>query len=478
MVHRVVKCILLATLVFALLLSEYGFGFSLCNNTLAQGFSKENKWNYPSVKPFYNPLDKTYEYNYAKNPFKNKYLSNGLLVVVRDHPSCGVVAAEFIIKVGAMEEMKTKAGITEVIQRMLLRSRGEDGYTLQEYIEEAGGFISAQAGNDYARISLTTTSDRFPKDITRISSVLKSPSFNERDLKDVKEEIIRDITQNKSAYGGLLEIFLKEFYRYHPYRIPVYGYENTVKRFSVQDIENFYHKYYCGNRITLGISGDITVYDAMKLAEKHLGDLPSHTFDVVDIPWDPKKKEKRLYLVSNSNLAWLFVGFPAPSVKSTDYPAMLMLTSFLGEGLSSRLFIELREKEGLAYELSAHYPPLEGPSYMVVYVVTNQRGLYRCRRKLFDIINSIKKKGISKQDLILTRRKVLGKILLDNENLNGEAFYSAFYSAMGLGPSYTDILQEKIKDVTSEDIKRVARKYLENYTLLMVESSPKAFEDD
>lgn len=397
-------------------------------------------------------------------------LPNGMKIVVQERPGSGVVSAVLIIKTGVIEEMDTYPGITTVVQAMMLRGGGKDKFIpLQEMAEADGCILKSSAKTDYAYILLMSTKDNFRVNLKRLIEVVKAPLFDEEGLKEEKQKLIFNIENNRTSYQYINEIFLESFYRYHPYRQPIYGNKNTVAKLDLTKVREYYLKNYCANRMTLSICGDVEGSDILELCKTQLSDIPRGEYKSLDILWEPVGQEKKVYLSTASNLAWIYVGCPAPSIKSPDYPAMKVIQSILGEGLSSRLFIELREKEGLAYELDATYPELEGPSHMLVYVVTNLHGLRKSRKKIFEEINNLKKTPLTEEELEAIKRKILGKYLVERENSAGRATNLAYVVALGMGRNYDEAIMKKIQAVSSQDVQNAARKYLDNFTVLVVE---------
>ena len=397
-------------------------------------------------------------------------LPNGFKVVVQERPGTGVVSAVLIIKTGVIEEMDTYPGITAVVQAMMLRGGGKDKFIpLQEMMEADGCIVKSSAKTDYAYILMMATKDTFRVNLKRLIDVVKAPLFDDKGLQEEKKKLIFNIENSRTSYQYINEIFLESFYRYHPYRQPIYGNKNTVAKLDLTKVKEYYLKNYCANRMTLAICGDVEGSDILELCKNQLSDMPRGEYKNLDILWEPVGQEKKVYLSTASNLAWIYVGFPAPGIKSPDYPAMKVIQSVLGEGLSSRLFIELREKEGLAYELDATYPELEGPSHMLVYVVTNLHGLRKSRKKIFEEINKLKKTPLTLDELDAIKRKILGKYLVERENSAGRATNLAYVVALGMGRNYDEAIMRKIQSVTSQDVQNAARKYLENFTVLVVE---------
>ncbi|MCE1245558.1 MAG: insulinase family protein [Firmicutes bacterium] len=432
--------------------------------------------NTPAAQPVVAQTPASPQFSPASIPAKTRLmeetLPNGFRIIIQERPGTGIVGTELLVKVGLMQEMEMYAGITSLIQSLLLTSKtAASPKTFQEAAESDGCLLHSSASPDYAVLNMVATPDIFRNNLKRLASTIKTPDFEQKALDEQKEEQTYNIEGNKSAFQMINEIFLNQFYRYHPYRQPVYGFKNTVNRMKIEEIQKFYNENYSANRMTLAIVGDVNAPETMDLCKKIFADLPRQKNQTVDIPWEPVGAEKKLYLETNSELAWVFVGFPAPDIKSPDYPKMKVLETLLGDGLSSRLFIELREKEGLAYELSSTYPQLEGPSHMILYIVTNGKGLSKSRKKMFDEINKLKKWKISQEELDATKRKLLGKYLLDNETASSQAHNLAYYTALGLGHNFNEVLLRRMQDVTVDDVQNMARKYFENYTVLEIQPS-------
>lgn len=406
----------------------------------------------------------------------SKVLPNGLKVVVQERPGCGLVSAEFLVRVGVMQEMDTYGGIIGVIQSTMTKSGGKDRkIALGELAEADGCILGEGATPDFAFLSIISTKDSFRVNFKRMVEVFKHPDFSPEITDDIKKKKVQQLTEDRSGFQIINEIFLKEFYRYHPYRQPIYGFKNTIERLTQENLQKFYDDYYTANRITLAVCGDINGMETLDLCEKILSDVPRRKIKTVDIPWEPEGQEKKLYLQTNADTAWLFVGFPAPDIKSPDYPAMKILETLLGGGLSSRLFIELREKEGLAYELSSNYPRLVGPAHMILYVVTNSQGMNKSRKKLFKEINRIKKDPVDLDEMEAAKRRIMGEYLISKETTAGQAHNLAFFTAFGAGPDYDETLLHRIQRVTIDDIRNVARKYLQNFTILDISPPDRAY---
>jgi zinc protease len=211
--------------------------------------------------------------------------------------------------------------------------------------------------------------------------------------------------------------------------------------------------------------------------KSELGELQPQKDTTVEIQWEPKAAEKEIVLSAGSRLAWVFLGFPAPGKKSSDYAAMRMLQGLLGEGLSSRLWTELREKRGLAYELGSVYPDLEGPSHMLAYIITRPNEVGESRRRILDEVEKVKREGVPVLELEETRRKLIGNYLLERETNRGKAFHLALAELLGMGYESDLAFIKQIQAVTPQDVQRVARTYLDNATLVVARPGGRFYLD-
>jgi predicted Zn-dependent peptidase len=164
----------------------------------------------------------------------------------------------------------------------------------------------------------------------------------------------------------------------------------------------------------------------------------------------------------------VLLGYLGVGVKHQDYAALKLLSTYLGNGLSSRLFVELREKRGLAYDVSAFYPTRQEYSQFVTYMGTAPEntaiaveGLQREAERLCDQV-------LGEEELTAAKNKLLGQYALGKQT-NGEiAHLFGWYETLGLGLAFDDHFQDQIKAITPTAAQRVAQTYLQHPYLSVV----------
>lgn len=408
--------------------------------------------------------------SYAQEPSVSRFdLPNGMVLLTQEEHDNDIVSIEVFVNAGLLHETDQNAGIINMIQNLILKGTGKyNSQQLAEMLELNGIMMSANSTPDFAEISCTTTSKNFARSVQILGDVLMNPRFDQGDIDKEKKDITEQIGGQQSAFTAIYNIFLQNFYRYHPYRQAILGETKAVNKITRNDILNFYRTYYVPNRIVIAVVGNINKSEVRETVKKVFKNFNPSNPRPIEITWEPPNEEKEIYLSASSNLSWLFIGYQAPEVISDDYYAMKLIYSYLGEGLSSRIWTELREKRGMAYDLGAFYPSLEGPSHFIAYIVTTPDKILESKRRILYEISQIKSIGIPDFQLEQVKQKVIGGYLLEKETDRGKAASLGSAEIQGEGYMADENFVRKIEEVTPEQIKAVANKYLKNYIMVIV----------
>ena len=154
------------------------------------------------------------------------------------------------------------------------------------------------------------------------------------------------------------------------------------------------------------------------------------------------------------------LGYLAPSVHQSDYSALKLLSTHLGNGLSSRLFVELREKLGLAYEVSAFYPTRMSPATFVAYIGTAPENTALACDRLRTEVELLCQVQLSTEDLQTAKNKLLGQYALGKQTNGQIAQVYGWYEILGLGIEFDRQFQQEIAQVSAEATQQAACHYL------------------
>ncbi len=395
-------------------------------------------------------------------------LPNGLKLILRQDLSAGTVALQAFVGTGARAEPAELAGIAELTSRLLLRgttTRSEEEIFTE--IENLGAQLSQDILADMAHVTLVAPTETLERAVPIYLDVLLNPAFAPDEVERAKAEFIREIrAQADENFSVIYNNFQSALYGAHPYgRVPT---PESVSRITRDEIVQFYKRYYVPNNMTIVAVGafDRALLEALLRAK--FQELPK---GAEELPLKPQPisrsltENKRIEATKRSNLSWLIVGYPAPPVASPDYPAMKLLNAILGGGMSSRLFSELRDKRGLAYSTGSFYPSRAEESHLVTYIIALPDNAETARQGIEEIIKDIQEHGVPQDELDRAKSYVMGNYRIDHETAERRAWYLGWYETLGVGYQMDAKYPELIQAVTSEEIQRVAREYLQYYVL-------------
>ena len=400
-------------------------------------------------------------------------LPNGMVLLFKEAPSNDLVALEMLCQVGLANEETPTAGLIALWQR-ILSDRLDDAFEKHYRIVDKSVSIEP----DFLRISVQGPSDELDTMVTALADLVKKNTYDPAVVQKKRKELIADIKDGRAgAQNQLYSIFTSLFYRLHPYRRQHTSGTLAVERIDEKVLSDFHKRYMVPDRLVLAACGRFPRTEFEDKAREQFSPLVAANKPDLSVPWEPKAVEKRIDLSTLNNIAWVLVGFPAPSAGSEDHIPMQIINAVLSEGLSSRLFNEIREKRGLAYTISSVHPDLKGPSHFLTYVITRPYDAGKVRREVLKQAKLLQDELLSPGELEAAKEKVRGSFLNERETCQGKAFRLARAESIGLGYNYEENFEKKLSEVTTEDIRRVAREYLVDPTVIIARPAGKLYWD-
>ena len=391
-------------------------------------------------------------------------LNNGIVLLVTENSVADVIATRIFIRAGSCYENPEKAGLANLLGAVL--TKGCDGlssFEIAERVESVGASLSADTATDYFVLSLKTVTADFIPMLELATRILRSPTFPLAEVEMEKRIAIQDVRlQKEQPFSVAFEQLRQVMYENHPYASSGMGDETTISNLTREDLVNYYQTYFRPDNIVISIAGRISEDDSEQQINNLFGDWqnPVDTqLPMMDVSF-PQTKPQRVITPQATQQSVIMLGYLGASVHSTDYAALKLLSTYLGNGLSSRLFIELREKLGLAYDVSAFYPTRQFSSSFVVYMGTAPENtviaLEGLRREV-DLLSSSK---LEENALQAAKNKILGQYALGKQTNGQIAQIYGWYEIIGLGIAFDQKFQEDIAALTSLDTITAASQYL------------------
>jgi predicted Zn-dependent peptidase len=406
-----------------------------------------------------------------KQPIHRTVLGNGIVVIAIENSAADIISSRIFIRAGSQYEPREKAGLSHLLSAVLTKGTEHlSSLEIAERIESVGANLSADAATDYFLLSLKTVSTDWPEMLQLAGLILRSPSFPEAEVELEQHLAIQDIrSQKEQPFNIAFEQLRQAMYQDHPYALSVLGTESTVSELNRLDLEQYHQTYFRPDNLVISIAGRVTPEEAFKQVERVFGDwlspdIPLHTPPLPLITSQPRA----LITPQETQQSIIMLGYLASSIQNADYPILKLLNTYLGNGLSSRLFVELREKRGLAYDVSAFYPTRQSTSTFVVYMGTGPENTETAIAGLRTEVDRLCSTPLTPEELQTAKNKLLGQYALGKQTNAQLAQTYGWYETLGLGIEYDIRFQQEVATVTPEMAQDAARRYfIEPYLSLV-----------
>jgi predicted Zn-dependent peptidase len=398
-------------------------------------------------------------------------LPNGLTIVVREDASVGVMAAALHVRAGSLFETPETAGITNFLHRVMLR--GTERYTaltLAETVEDLGGTLEAAGDVEYGDVHGTALARNWESLLRLIAEVARHPTLPAEEIERERRLIQSAIqTRGDTPFQRAFDSMLTDLYGPHPYAWPAVGRRESVERLTREALRAHYTAIYRPDRMVLAVSGNVPAARVTRAAERLFGDLPPAAAPTRVSVVEAAPRGGRRLVERPVQQAQVLVGYLGPSLLEADYPAARVLATVLGGGMSGRLFRELREQRGLAYQVGMLGTYRTGPSFLVGYLGTAPPNVEAAEGGMLAEIDRVRREQVDEADLARARAYLLGTLAMDRRTSARHAWYMAFFEVVGAGWDFPDRYARAVEAVTAADVARAARRYLARPTVVVLQ---------
>lgn len=400
-------------------------------------------------------------------------LSDGATMLYTPNSSNDIIAISIYVKGGQL--LDKIAGTANLTAATMMK--GTKNYTsleLSQVLEDNGIKIVPSVGADAFSITVLTTKDEYDKTMELLNEVVNNAIFDDYEIEKVKSDKLSAIKTNKDVpIKQAIEEYRDMIYKNTPYSISSKVLEKNIQNIKKSDIIEYYNKIFNPKNIVISINGNIdkdkTIQDLNKIFEPK---AYSQTFDykIYDskIPRITTPRTNTIKMPTET--AWILLGWQTDGVLSEkDYATLQVIDSILGTGMSSRLFKELREQEGLAYQLGTGYSPNVLRGSFMMYIGTNPATLEKSKQGLFSEIEKLKTEYVGDKELKDAKEKLIGNYVIGLETNLDKASNTGWYEASTRGYEFKEKYVDLINSVTDADIIEVANKYFnDNYIMSIV----------
>jgi zinc protease len=412
-------------------------------------------------------------------------LENGLTIITREDHSAPVVSAQAWCKAGSINEGRwLGAGLSHVLEHMLFKgTTTRPGSRIDQEVQEAGGYMNAYTSFDRTVywINVPNTGGRVAIDI--LCDIMQHASLPEEELAKEKQVILREMDMNQDDPGQRSARRLFETaYTRSPYRFTIIGYPDIYNRVQREDVLTYYREKYVPNNIFFVVVGDVKAQEVEDQIRTAFAQAKLEALPPVVLPEEPKQVAPReIVEEAPIELAHLHYSWHVPELRHPDIPLLDILATLLGSGRSSRLFQEVREKQGLVASIDAWTYTPGNPGLFGISAVAEPQKFEATCAAIQRELQKLKQELISAEELTKAVKQFMSATLSNRKTMQGQAQDLGFGWMTANDLNFSARYLEAVKRATPADLQRVARQYFtsENrtlYSLLPAGTAPRRIE--
>lgn len=395
------------------------------------------------------------------------YLKNEISTVVKTNKNTPRTALSFYFSINNPEK---KAGVYTLLNRLFTQgTKNRTSEELAQELEENAIELYSEMKHDFIRFKLLCLNEDFNLALEILEDIIKNSHFEtfDKEVIKLKGEIIAELDSPKTK---ALDNYYKTLYSNHFYGNTYTKILEDIDFIKREDVLDAYVEILATSKKNICVVGDIDSETTKNLLEKHFGNLTNEPKKAEELVKPVLENDKTVTIEKeDANQAQIIQGWIFPSLLSEDYPAISLLNTILGSsGLSSRLFLELREKQGLAYTVRSSYETYKLGASFSVYIASEPKNIQTCLAGFKKEIEKIKNEIISEEELEDAKNNIIGKRQFFTETNILQASLIGLYEFEGLGYDYEEKLIQKIQTVTKEKILEVAQKYFNTPKVLSI----------
>ena len=408
----------------------------------------------------------------TRQPTHEFTLDNGLKVIVREDHRAPVVVSQLWYRVGSSYEPPGRTGLSHALEHMMFKGseRLAPGQA-SRLLSSLGAQENAFTGRDYTAYYQILSRDQLAIALELEAERMHNLTLPEdeflREMEVIKEErrLRVDDNPNSLAY----ERFLSQAYMASPYAQPVIGWMHDLERLTVEDMREWYDRYYQPSNAILVIVGDVQLKEVRDLAERYFAPQANQPVPSPRAPLElPGGAERQLTLQLPVQMPSLLMGFNVPSLSTAEQAwevhALRLLSEVLDGGYSARLASHLERGQSIATSASANYDGFaRGDSLFLLTGIPNQSreaSLEQLEQALWEQIEQLQQSPPSQQELNRVQAQMTAQLVYAQDSISHQANQIGMLESIGLPWTLLDDNIAALQNITPEQISEVARRYL------------------
>jgi predicted Zn-dependent peptidase len=387
-------------------------------------------------------------------------LPNGLTILTEEMQHIRSVSIGIWIKTGSRDEDLQWNGISHFIEHMVFKgTKQRSAEDIARQVDSIGGNMDAFTAKECICFNIKVLDEHLPIALDVLSDLVLNPVFDVQDISRERSVILEEIKMDEDSPDYLVhEIFTQNFWKDHPLGKPILGTKETVKKFERAPVLDFYAQRFIPGNLIICAAGNLKHEQFVELVAKHFQQMKPmkngfHSPQPSIVPRIIMRNKKALEQVQ------ICVGVPSHPIAHERRHASYILNTLLGGGMSSRLFQNIRERQGLAYAIYSDLSPYRDTGCLSVYAGTSRESANKVVQSVVSEFRKLKSEPVPQEEIRRSKDQLKGSLMLSLESSTArmsnlarqEMYFDHFYGM--------DELIEKIESVTAEELTELSNQF-------------------
>ena len=387
-------------------------------------------------------------------------LPNGLTVITEEMQHIRSISVGIWVKTGSRDEDPEWNGISHFIEHMVFKgTKHRSAEDIARQVDSIGGNMDAFTAKECICFNVKVLDEHLPIAMDVLSDLVLNPVFDVKDIGRERGVILEEIKMDEDNPDYLVhEIFTQNFWKDHPLGKPILGTKETVRTFEQQVVFDSYQRRFNPGNLIIAAAGNINHQRFVDLVTKHFEHMQAGTNGFHS---HPPKVVPRIIMRNKKSLeqVQICIGVPCHPIAHEKRYASYILNTVLGGGMSSRLFQNIRERQGLVYAIYSDLNPYRDTGCLGVYAGTSRTSAGRVVESIIAEFRNLKSGPVPQEELRRCKDQLKGSLMLSLESSTArmsnlarqEMYFERFYDL--------DELIERIESVTADDLQNLANDF-------------------
>ncbi|MBI2044160.1 insulinase family protein [Candidatus Pacearchaeota archaeon] len=388
--------------------------------------------------------------------FRRKTLKNGMTVIFEKR-NIPIVSVGIAVRCGGMNEALNEKGISHFIEHMPFKGTPtRTSKQISEEIEKNGGVFDASTGEDLTVYLCKIPSNHLFTALNVLSDILKNPLFDQEEIDRERKVIFEEIKMRRDDPFIYCVDKTHELLYHKPFGVTITGAVKTLKSINRKKIVQRFREVYQPNNMILCVVGNANFDKIVRFAEANFGNKKGKS-SMLNIKRKNASKIEKRKGITQANL---ILSYHSPLYDDKKSFASTVLTYLMAHGMSSRLFIEIREKRNLAYQVNSFADINKYFSHTMIYVGTSKEHIQTVKKLILEEFRKVAD-SLTESELNQVKEQIIGNHKIFNEDSLHQMSNLLYYESQGKAEELYDF-EKNIKNVKLQDVRNLAK--LKNYS--------------